>query len=845
MRHRSAMPRVLAAALAAIATAACLLTTPAMAAPAPTTAAKSAAKSAASSSAATRPEPVGLTNTAVSDQADVRTTPIPAAQHRPSSLPMPRTASAAVRPGVVAGAAAQSCTPADFAGRSGSALVAYIRASTPDPCIFSLFAISGTGAQGVFSESHMSAVAKAFQGGARAYPGNNSTNLWQLVLFLRAGLYLQSNSTNNIPAYSATLMNAIETGIDTFAAGPHFLDVNSDNGYILNEVIILTDNAGVQGRYLNLYKRVLNAYNSSYDAYWSMDSAANAVYTPLWNGNWNPDFVSAVTADPSIADTLNAFALNHLSLLGGTNDVLDSNAGNDLARLLEHPALQAKIRPLVKGLLRASHITGPTAGMWVHVASQSSSYDSSQCSYYGVCNLTAQVTAASLPTTYACGSTITILAQALSPADLKAVCASLHNQIPYYHNLVKDNGPIPGQYVTNVKFAIFGSSLDYQTYSWVIFGNSTNNGGETLTGNITDPNNQPVSVMYQWATDNGFVARVWNLNHEFTHLLQSAYDMKGDFTTQISYPDIWWIEGQAEFVSYSYRGVSDTQAVSEAGTHRYALSTLFQSTYDNSDVVRTYPWGYLAVRYMVEKHPTDVYNMLAKMRVGDYQGAYALYNSIGTGYDADFNSWLDACATGACAISGGPTASFNAAVSGLAVRLTDQSTDTGSSITARSWNFGDGTSSTATNPSKTYAHSGTYTVSLTVTDAKGLTSMVRKSVTVSGSGTLPACTSTNVAAMDRNCSRANQSASTGNYDYLWIYLPAGTSTLTVTTNGGTGNADLYFNPSTWATNTSYTARSTHAGNTESITVTNTTAGYRYISLYAATGFSGVTVSTSY
>lgn len=70
-------------------------------------------------------------------------------------------------------------------------------------------------------------------------------------------------------------------------------------------------------------------------------------------------------------------------------------------------------------------------------------------------------------------------------------------------------------------------------------------------------------------------------------------------------------------------------------------------------------------------------------------------------------------------------------------------------------------------------------------------------------------------------------------------------TLHITTTGGTGNADLYYNPSNWATTTAYTARSTNTGNSESITVSNSTAGYRYVSLYAQTAFSGVTVTTAY
>ncbi len=50
----------------------------------------------------------------------------------------------------------------------------------------------------------------------------------------------------------------------------------------------------------------------------------------------------------------------------------------------------------------------------------------------------------------------------------------------------------------------------------------------------------------------------------------------------------------------------------------------------------------------------------------------------------------------------------------------------------------------------------------------------------------------------------------GNLDYLWIYLPAGTPTLHVTTTGGTGNAYLYYDPTIWASSTTYTAASTLA-----------------------------------
>jgi len=73
-----------------------------------------------------------------------------------------------------------------------------------------------------------------------------------------------------------------------------------------------------------------------------------------------------------------------------------------------------------------------------------------------------------------------------------------------------------------------------------------------------------------------------------------------------------------------------------------------------------------------------------------------------------------------------PVAAFSAnltsGTSPLAVVFTDQSTN---SPTSWSWSFGDSTTSTAQNPSHTYANSGTYTVSLTATNSAGSNTLTK------------------------------------------------------------------------------------------------------------------------
>jgi pseudomonalisin/xanthomonalisin len=85
---------------------------------------------------------------------------------------------------------------------------------------------------------------------------------------------------------------------------------------------------------------------------------------------------------------------------------------------------------------------------------------------------------------------------------------------------------------------------------------------------------------------------------------------------------------------------------------------------------------------------------------------------------------------------GTPTANFSDTTSGLTASFTDNSTDSGGSISAYAWTFGDGGTAATADPSHTYAAAGTYSVTETVTDGvSGKTSSKTASVTVSGSGT--------------------------------------------------------------------------------------------------------------
>ena len=129
------------------------------------------------------------------------------------------------------------------------------------------------------------------------------------------------------------------------------------------------------------------------------------------------------------------------------------------------------------------------------------------------------------------------------------------------------------------------------------------------------------------------------------------------------------------------------------------------------------------------------------------QGAAALV-AFSTGSFAMQSTWSND--TNRCDIShpivsgsgsgggGTPTANFTYSASGLTVSFTDTSTDSGGTIGSHAWTFGDGRTSSATNPTHTYAAGGTYSVTETVTDSgNGSTSSKTSAVTVSASGGTP------------------------------------------------------------------------------------------------------------
>ncbi|HEU4662649.1 MAG TPA: protease pro-enzyme activation domain-containing protein, partial [Dokdonella sp.] len=128
--------------------------------------------------------------------------------------------------------------------------------------------------------------------------------------------------------------------------------------------------------------------------------------------------------------------------------------------------------------------------------------------------------------------------------------------------------------------------------------------------------------------------------------------------------------------------------------------------------------------------------IIYQLPAGDFHDVTSGSNGIsaGPGYDLASGRGSMILSSAINHIGGGgggnvaPVANFSFTTNALVANFTDSSSDSDGTIASRSWTFGDGGTSTATNPSHTYASAGTYSVSLTVTDNGGATNTKTSSV---------------------------------------------------------------------------------------------------------------------
>jgi microbial collagenase len=523
--------------------------------------------------------------------------------------------------------------------------------TTADPkCLYGLFSLTGSDAQQAFNYADMKALAYEFYSGAYYYdPKNPETgSLLQLILYLRAGLYVSYYHKDDTGSYEDDLNAYVEQGL-RYLFGKEHMDATSDRHYdTFTEATTLVTNAELSLKLAEVCAELLDRISTwSWTlAEFGQGSVVNGLFNIFWRITFEKGADEAMATKMSVPKALDNFMNVRANLLSSKGEWLLANAGGELSRALQYASIKSQVSPLVQAQVKKYSLTNG-ARIWIAIASSIDHFDKENCAQYGTCNFTETAKAALFPYSKVCQITktdqFTVKAQKITPEQLDIVCNRLKAHEKYFHDRLATNWqPVKDDYNWQLNVVIYQSDDDYKAFNYALYGYDTNNGGIYIEGNPAYRNNVGhffCFIQNTWGGD----FDVWNLEHEITHYFDGRYNAYGDFAMESRYPTVWWSEGLGEYMAHK----NDYSALSSTCTEKkYPLSSIFQTTYDQGQE-KVYYYGYAAVRFMFEHHRPNVDQILLHQRDGKFD-KFTSYvkDTLGTQYDGEFSKWCDCIAAG-------------------------------------------------------------------------------------------------------------------------------------------------------------------------------------------------------
>ncbi|MBJ7312126.1 collagenase [Rugamonas sp. CCM 8940] len=536
-----------------------------------------------------------------------------------------------------------------LAGHSGAALADYL-VSLPDfECTYPLFSLSAEQAAVIYSAANYNAVASRLAQEGAAYNASNMA-LLNLVLYLRAGYYLAYSDLGPMPP--AALTTTLRGPIKQLAEGAALFRENPAALTTANETLKLITNMQDEAYYLPTLRGVVQRYTNRPDAPNAVEALKQntAAYgftellTVFFYASSRPAAQPVLENDLSYATALYNFVrANKAALLNSNAAYQLIDTSNEAFRFMRYPALKAGVKPMVVEQLATSSLNGVDRDLWLTGAMAVKYNDNDNCAQYGTCGFETALANSVLKFSKTCSPTLRIRAQEMSEAQLQDSCQRLQTEEGYAHAMLKTrNTPVAGDGNAGLELVVFDDYTNYSKYASVIYDISTDNGGMYLEGDPSAAGNQARFIAHEasWLRP---AFQVWNLEHEYVHYLDGRFDMYGDFGVSTAKPTVWWIEGIAEYLSLKN---NNQVAIDMVRSGSYRLSEIFGNNYNMSDYTnRAYRWGYMATRFMVERHRADVDAVLGKFRLGDYDGYQGYMSQIGNRYDGEFASWAATAST--------------------------------------------------------------------------------------------------------------------------------------------------------------------------------------------------------
>lgn len=509
-------------------------------------------------------------------------------------------------------------------------------------CMRTWFSPSLEQADVVFSTMSVSRITGGLKKAIEAYKGTKeqAQQIYYLGEFIKAA-YKNRHDTfaKKLQPFSSELSADIANTIKQFLRSPYALTEGREQQEALASMLIVVDSIRQLAIAAPDVFAILDSFSADKSDSYYYRKAINNIFVAMAGHSQTKAFYDVIESDSSYIHRLSGFITNNEWAIGTDSEQLLGNAARELARLVKTEDAETKkvVVDTLDSLLKRYPLGGKSDRIWVGIAEMVDAYASDYLEQLGLSNSKSVLKQRIMTFSYDCRGPARILAQEMTEAQAITSCETLNLKEDDFHQTVNTGyQPVADDHSDSVDVIVFKTKSDYSTYSSFLFDNTTNNGGQFLERDPSKQGNVPRFVAYQNGWDDDF--SILNLEHEYVHYLDGRFNQYGDFHDTMREGNIvWWLEGFAEYMYYK-EGYNAALVLGKEKTH--TLADVFSTNYSDG-LNRVYRWGYLAVRFMIEKHPEDVTELLGYSRTGQYKEWVKLLERLGPAYNTEFHSWLD------------------------------------------------------------------------------------------------------------------------------------------------------------------------------------------------------------
>lgn len=509
-------------------------------------------------------------------------------------------------------------------------------------CMRTWFSPSLEQADVVFSTMSVSRITGGLKKAIEAYKGTKeqAQQIYYLGEFIKAA-YKNRHDTfaKNLQPFPSELSVDIANTIQQFLRSPHALTEGREQQEALASMLIVVDSIRQLAVAAPDVFAILDSFSADKSDSYYYRKAINNIFVAMAGHSQTKAFYDVIESDSSYIHRLSGFITNNEWAIGTDSEQLLGNAARELARLVKTEDAETKkvVVDTLDSLLKRYPLGGKSDRIWVGIAEMVDAYAPDYLEQLGLSNSKSVLKQRIMTFSYDCRGPARILAQEMTEAQAITSCETLNLKEDDFHQTVNTGyQPVADDHSDSVDVIVFKTKSDYSTYSSFLFDNTTNNGGQFLERDPSKQGNVPRFVAYQNGWDDDF--SILNLEHEYVHYLDGRFNQYGDFhDTMREGSIVWWLEGFAEYMYYK-EGYNAALVLGKEKTH--TLADVFSTNYSDG-LNRVYRWGYLAVRFMIEKHPEDVTELLGYSRTGQYKEWVKLLERLGPAYNTEFHSWLD------------------------------------------------------------------------------------------------------------------------------------------------------------------------------------------------------------